>query len=154
MPNERLRAALLEKGLTPATLAGRLNVDPKSVERWISGRQPYRKHRYAVAALLGLDEAVLWPDALSREQVAAAAESEILTVYPHRWAVPRDAWARLFESAEREIGLLVYSGYFLAEDAGIIRLLTARARAGTGVRILLGDPDSADMAERGHDEGI
>ena len=154
MTNERLRAALLERGLTPATLADRLSVDPKSVERWIAGRTPYRKHRYVVAALLEVDEAFLWPDALSREQVAAASESEILTVYPHRWAVPRDVWVRLFTHADREIGVLVYSGFFLAEDAGMLRLLGEKARAGAHVRILLGDPDSPEVARRGADEGI
>jgi hypothetical protein len=33
MPNERLCAALLENGLTPADLAGHLSVDHKTVER-------------------------------------------------------------------------------------------------------------------------
>lgn len=52
MPNERLRTALLEHGLTVDRLAETLDVDPKTVERWISGRLPYRRHRYAVAAEL------------------------------------------------------------------------------------------------------
>jgi len=155
MPNERLRAALLERGMTPATLAAALDVDPKTVERWVTtGRPPYRRHRYAVAALLGADEAFLWPDALSREQVASASESEILTVYPHRWAVPRDVWGRLFTGAEREVGVLVYGGFFLAEDAGMLRLFAEKARTGVRVRVLLGDPDSAEVARRGAEEGI
>ena len=37
MPNERLRAALLERGLTPAKLGEELGVDHKTVERWIGG---------------------------------------------------------------------------------------------------------------------
>jgi lambda repressor-like predicted transcriptional regulator len=154
MPNERLRAALLERGMTPALLAKALQVDPKTVERWVTlGRAPYRKHRYAVAALLGMDESFLWPDALSREQVAAAAGSEILTAYPHRWAVPGDAWRRLFESAKREIGVLVYSGLFIADDAGMLRLFAQKAAEGARVRILLGDPDSPEVEQRGADEG-
>lgn len=155
MPNERLRAALLEHGMTPTALAEELNVDPKTVERWITaGRLPYRKTRYLVATMLRTDETFLWPDALTEEQVAAAAESEIITVHPHRWAVPQDAWGRLFGSAEREIGVLVYSGLFLAEDARVQRLLADKARAGVRVRILVGDPDSPEVAERGRDEGI
>jgi transcriptional regulator with XRE-family HTH domain len=154
MPNERLRAALLERGLTPALLGEQLGVDQKTVERWVSGRLPYRKHRYAVAARLAMDEAYLWPDALSREQVSAASEGEVVAIYPHRSDVPHDAWLRLFSSAEREIGVLVYAGLFLAEDAGIQNVLAAKARAGVRVRILLGDPASPQVSDRGADEGI
>ena len=155
MPNERLRAALLERGMTPAKLAEALEVDTKTVERWITaGRLPYRKYRYQVAALLGTDEAFLWPEGLSRSQVAAAAESEIVTVYPHRWAVPNDAWNRLYGGAERDIGVLVYSGLFLAESTGLIQLFTRKARADVRVRILFGDPDSAEVAEHGADIGL
>jgi len=155
MANERLRALLLERRVTPAKLAEAVQVDPKTIERWIiAGRVPYRKHRYEVAAFLGVDESYIWPDALDRDQVAAASESEIVAVYPHRWAVPRDAWGHLFGQAEREIGILVYSGYFLAEDAGMRQLLADKARSGVRVRILLGDPESPFVDERGHSEGI
>ena len=154
MPNERFRAALLERGLTPSALGEELGVDHKTVERWIAGRVPYRKYRYEVASRLGVDEAYLWPGALSREQVAAASDSEVVAVYPHRSDVPRDAWGRLFDSAQREIGVLVYSGLFLAEDSGIQKILAAKAGAGVRVRILLGDPASPQVADRGADEGV
>lgn len=154
MANERLRAALLQKGMTPAALADALQVDPKTVERWITmGREPYRRHRYTVATLLGVDESFLWPDALTPAQVAAASESEIVTVYPHRWAVPGDAWRNLFAAAEREIGLLVYSGLFLADDAGILRLFRTKAGDGVRVRIMLGNPRAPEVAQRGAEEG-
>lgn len=153
MRNERLRTALLERGITPAELAEALDVDPKSVERWISGRTPYRRHRYAVAAHLGVDEAYLWPDALTRDQVASAAENEIINIYPHRWTVPSDLWRNLFDAAEHEIDVLVFSGLFLAEDAGIQRIFRRKAESGAKIRILLGDPDSDVVAERGADEG-
>jgi transcriptional regulator with XRE-family HTH domain len=155
LPNERLRAALLERGMTPATLAGELGVDPKSVERWITaGRLPYRKTRYLVASLLKTDETFLWPDALSPEQVASAAGSEVVTVYPHRWAVPNEVWRRFYEGAERDIGVLVYSGLFLAESTGLLPLFARKARAGVGVRILFGDPDSAEVAQHGDEIGL
>jgi transcriptional regulator with XRE-family HTH domain len=154
MPNERLRAALLERGLTPAALGEELGVDHKTVERWISGRVPYRRHRYALASRLGVDEVYLWPGALSREMVGDASESEVVAVYPHRSEVPRDTWARLFSAAECEIGVLVYSGLFLAEDVGLQRILADRAGVGVRVRVLLGDPASAQVADRGADEGV
>lgn len=155
MANERLRALLLERQVTPAKLSEAVQVDPKTIERWIvAGRVPYRRHRYAVAAFFGVDESYIWPDAMDRDEVVAASESEIIAVYPHRWAVPREAWGHLFGQAEREIGILVYSGYFMAEDAGLKRLLTDKAESGTRVRILLGDPESPHVNERGHSEGI
>ncbi|MQY08057.1 XRE family transcriptional regulator [Actinomadura macrotermitis] len=155
MPNERLRAALFHKGLTVNALADKIGVDPKTVERWITkDRQPYRRTRVAVATQLDVEETYLWPDALTKEQVVSASSSEIVTIYPHRWAVPRDAWGRLFAEARSEIGILVYSGLFLAEDNGAQRILADKARAGVRIRILLGDPESEQVAQRGADEGI
>lgn len=154
MANERLRTALLQRGVTPTQLADVAGVDPKTVERWIGGRIPYRRHRYLVAIHLQADETYLWPDALAPAEAADASESEILTVYPHRWAVPRDAWGNLFSAAEREIGILVYSGLFLADDTGLHALLARKASEGVSVRFLLGHPDSPHVDTRGRDEGI
>ena len=155
MANERLRALLLEQRLTTAKLAEAVQVDAKTVERWIvAGRVPYRKHRYDVAAFFGVDESFIWPDALDHEQVLSASESEIVAVYPYRRAVSRDAWGHLFGQAEREIGILAYSCYFLAEDAGVRQLLAEKAESGVRVRILLGDPESPLVLERGQSEGI
>ena len=155
MPNERLRALLLERGETPDKLAEAVQVDPKTVERWVTkGRIPYRAHRYAVAAFFGVDESYIWPDALGWDQVTAVSESEIVAVYPHRSEVPRDVWEHLFSQAEREIGVLVYSGLFLSEDARVQRIIKAKAGSGVQVRILLGDPDSRVVADRGDDEGV
>jgi transcriptional regulator with XRE-family HTH domain len=154
MPNERLRAALLQRGMTATGLADKLGVDHKTVERWVNGRIPYRRHRFAIAEQLGVDEVYLWPDALPRDQVAVASRSEIVAVYPHRSEVPRDVWGRLFSEAQSEIGVLVYSGLFLAEDSGMQGILAQKARAGVGVRILLGDPDSPVVEARGAEEGV
>ena len=64
MANERLRAALLQKGMSVAALAESLGVNEKTVERWITqDRVPYRRHRFAAASVLGTDETYLWPDA-------------------------------------------------------------------------------------------
>jgi hypothetical protein len=76
------------------------------------------------------------------------------TVYPHRWAIPRETWARLFGSAEHDIGILAYSALFLAEDTGILHILSEKAREGVTVRLALGDPDSPQVARRGTEEGI
>ncbi|RKS07070.1 hypothetical protein DFP74_2725 [Nocardiopsis sp. Huas11] len=155
MPNERLRAALLQRGATPAELAEAIGVDAKSVERWITqGRTPYRRHRFSAASFLGVEETYIWPEALSPEQSKAASQSEIVELYPHRWSVPADLWKRIFEAAQQDISILVFSGFFLADDPSMIKLLSDKAKAGVRVRILLGDPESEAVAQRGRDEGL
>jgi transcriptional regulator with XRE-family HTH domain len=150
--NEPLRRALLRARLREDDVAARLGVDPKTVRRWLNGRMPYPHNRAAIAELVGVDEAELWPDA-GGLLAARSRPEELGTVYPHRRAVPREAWARLFGSAEHEIAILAYSALFLAEDAGILRILADKGRAGVTVRIALGDPDGQPAAQRGEEEG-
>jgi hypothetical protein len=57
-------------------------------------------------------------------------------------------------SAERDIAILAYSALFLAEDAGILRILADKGRAGVTVRIALADPCGPRAAQRGEEEGI
>ncbi|WP_306434494.1 XRE family transcriptional regulator [Actinomadura roseirufa] len=152
--NDRLRRALADARLTEVGVAGRLGVDPKTVQRWVAGRVPHPRHRTGVAALVGCEEADLWPQLAMARVRAEPPKVEILASYPHRWAVPRPVWEQLFQGAKDEIGVLVYAGVFLAEDMGIMRAIAGRARARVGVRILLGDPDGACVAERGSDEGV
>jgi phosphatidylserine/phosphatidylglycerophosphate/cardiolipin synthase-like enzyme len=85
--------------------------------------------------------------------VTSAPESEIVAVYPYRRAVPRDTWGHLFSHAEREIGILAYSCYFLTGDAGLRQLISEMAKAGVRVRILLGDPEIPFVLERVQSEG-
>jgi transcriptional regulator with XRE-family HTH domain len=151
--NEPLRQALLRARLREDDVAARLGVDPKTVRRWLDGRVPYAHNRAAIAELTGVDEGDLWPDA-GGPLAARSRPDELGTVYPHRFAVPREVWARLFGSAEQEIATLAYSALFLAEDTGILRILADKGRAGVTVRIALGDPDGPNVAERGEEEGI
>jgi hypothetical protein len=101
MPNERLRALLLERRVTPAKLAEAVQVDRRPSSGGSSeDASPNRRHRYDIAAFFGVDESYIWPDALDRDEIIAASESEIIAIYPHRWAVPRDTWGHLFEQAD------------------------------------------------------
>jgi hypothetical protein len=151
--NEPLCRALLRARLREDDVAASLSVDPKTVRRWLNGRVPYPHNRAAIADLVGVDEAELWPDA-GGPLAARSHPKELGAVYPHRWAVPREVWVQLFGSAEREIAILAYSALFLAEDAGMLRILADKGRAGIAVRIALGDPAGLHAAERGEEEGI
>ncbi|MGE3795633.1 MAG: XRE family transcriptional regulator [Dehalococcoidia bacterium] len=149
--NQVLRRALDDARLRDADVAARLGVDPKTVQRWVAGRVPHARHRWAVADLLGRGERDLWPD---RDEPIASVSREVKATYPYRSAVPREEWLGLFGAAETEIAILVYAALFLAEDVEMVRLLTDRARAGVTVRLLLADPDSPRLADRGEEEGI
>lgn len=155
MANERLRSAMLTHGITVDAMATHVGVDPKTVERWITqGRAPYRRHRLAIAAFLQEDETYLWPNGLPDSQRQDAADAEVLKVYPHRSYVPPELWLQLFGRAEREIGVLVHAGVFLAENPRWPQLLRQKASSGVCARILLGDPDSPEIRRRGEEEEI
>jgi transcriptional regulator with XRE-family HTH domain len=151
--NESLRRAMLRARLRENDVAAHLGVDPKTVRRWLSGRVPYPSSRAALADLIGADETDLWPEAGGPLSGQSRPE-ELAAVYTHRWTIPRDVWTRFFESAEREIGVLAYSALFLAEDAGLLGIVADKASRGVRVRIALGDPNSAAVAQRGREEGI
>jgi hypothetical protein len=154
-PNERLRTAMQRTGTTIDDLALCCGVDPKSVERWLTlGRVPHRANRWDAARRLGYEEDYLWPDAPGRERRAEASQSEVVRVYPDRGSIPRGTWHQLLGGAREEIGILVHAGLFVAEDPATRRLLADQARAGVRIRMLLGDPTSALVAQRGEEEGI
>jgi hypothetical protein len=148
--SEPLRRAMANARLREVDVAAALRVDPKTVQRWLGGRLPQPRHRWGLAELLERNEYDLWP------QLAGDSPhgGEVRATYPHRGAVPRDVWQQLFAGAEREIGILVYSGLFIAEDVGLLHLISTKAAEGVAVRILLGDPDGSHVTQRGVEEGI
>jgi transcriptional regulator with XRE-family HTH domain len=159
MSNERLRSALLARGMTVQGLAEEIDVNPKTVERWITqGKVPYRRHQYATALVLKMDVTTLWDDTRAVDSAADLSKAEIVTVYPHRHLVPSGLWREMYERAERYLDVLVYSGLFLSEDPQFLGLLRKKVELGghmgqTQVRILLGDPKCAAVKQRGIDEG-
>jgi hypothetical protein len=142
--------------ITPEDLAADLGVAVKTVERWVTrGRTPYPQFRHRISVLVQKDEGWLWPDGYSRKRRAEIGTSEIVHVYPYRADVPDELWAKLFENAIDQIGILVYSGFFLPEQhSRQVELLKQKADDGASVRILLGDPDCAQVALRGQEEDI
>jgi hypothetical protein len=151
--NEMLRRALFRARLSDEDVATHLGVEPKTVRRWIDGRVPYPRYRWALAELLHAKERDLWPE-LGPTGSALAVPAEVVAVYPHRWAVPRETWRQLFAGATRDVGILACSGLFLAEVPSMTTVLAAKAEAGVTVRIALGDPDCPHVTERGVQEGI
>jgi transcriptional regulator with XRE-family HTH domain len=149
--NENLRRAMLRVRLSEQDIAARLQVDPKTVRRWLEGRVPYLRHRWALASLLNADEANLWPE-IHAANAARPRPAEIMAVYPHRQAMPAQAWKSLFRTAKHEIGILARTGLFLAKEPGVLDVLAEQARQGARLRICVRNPDSALATEPGRGE--
>jgi hypothetical protein len=147
--NETLCRALLRARLTEEDVAVHLQVDPKTVRRWLEGRVPYMRHRWAIAAMLDLDETDLWPQLRN----ARTRSDEVVAVYPHGNAVPWDVWLRVLGSAQREIGILDHPGMPLAGDQPIMEVVAERAGYGVRVRICLGGSGISDAGQRSASTG-
>jgi transcriptional regulator with XRE-family HTH domain len=150
VPNDVLRKALASAEMSERDLASRVKVDPKTVARWLSdeSRTPHARHRWAVAEILGVNEAMLWPEAV-RAALKVGADREVVAAYPYRSSLPRAVWAELAGRAERDIMLAGYTGYFLWSEVPRLRdALRTKAAAGARVRFLLGDPDAAATRRR------
>jgi transcriptional regulator with XRE-family HTH domain len=143
--NETFCHALLQAGLNEEDIAARLGVDTKTVRRWIEGRAlPYRRHRWALAALLSTAETDLWPQLRS----AQPRPEELVAIYPHLGTVPREVLLRLFGSAQHEISLLDHRERPLAADRDVARALAEKVTADLTVRICLAESGDADASAR------
>ncbi|MEV6806437.1 XRE family transcriptional regulator [Streptomyces sp. NPDC051132] len=153
MPNERLRAAMAAGGWTYAALADEVEVDPKSVERWVNlGRTPRRATAVLTAEVLGEDVHALWP-ALRQTRPARVVSPDLVALYDQRADIPVSTFVDMLTRAREHIDVLVYAAVFLHEAyPRLNELLTERATEGCAVRIALGDADSSHVRERGEEE--
>ncbi len=138
--------------LTERDLALRCEVDIKTVSRWLAdeARVPHPRHRWAAADALGVDESVLWPEAI-RNTVKIGPDREIVTVYPYRSACPKSVWRALITEARSHITIAGYTNYFLwLEHPNLAKILKRKAEQGCEIRFLIGDPDS-DVTRRRED---
>ncbi|WP_433227256.1 XRE family transcriptional regulator [Actinomadura formosensis] len=135
-------------------MAEELGLDPKSVQRWITRDiTPRRTAAYRAAKLLEAPAAWLWP-ALEGDH-EAVSQSEIVAHYAHRADTPRQLWADLLASATRDIWLLANASLFLPEEnPDSIEIIRTKAESGARVRIIMGNPDSPQMALRGVEERL
>lgn len=156
MSNERLRAAIVSAGHTVAAVSEQVGVDPKTIERWITKeRVPHRAHRLAVAALLGHDDAYLWPSTVTDARSQSASADEFVAIHANRGSMPPSTWDSLLDNAAESIDLLAYAASFLHDTIPDFQVrLAEKVQAGVQVRLLFGDPGSDAVALRGEDEGI
>jgi hypothetical protein len=140
---------MLNAGMTPAALAAAVEVDAKSVTRWLSeDRMPYRVTRVKVAQILQQEETFLWPALLQDAEACGGAAAEIERVWPTRSAISSETWHALFSRASKELDILVYAGAFLIETLDLADVLEWKASSGTHIRVLVGDPESQAVRTR------
>ena len=154
MTNERLRVALDRAGLTVESAARTADVDPKTVQRWLAGRVPHPRHRWALAAQVEEDEEFLWPTARRSPPSDDGATPEIVAAYAYRSDFDTRRWWDLFVRAEHQIDLLGYTLYFLPQQhRDLADLLCRKAKKGCRIRIGLADPASPNVQARDEEEG-
>lgn len=141
MANERLRSAITDAGLEPDRLADLLEVDVKTVYRWISGRTPYTRHRMRLARALERSEAELWPETVAKAPSQDAGQ-EIAAAFARANDLGAPDWRELLKSAGERVDLLGFSLIDVLSTAGTIEALQAKAAAGCPVTVLIASPDS------------
>jgi transcriptional regulator with XRE-family HTH domain len=154
--NERLRSVLVQRGISPESLAEACEVDPKTVGRWLGGRMPHPRHRYHAARYLRVEETFLWPRPQPRkDHHGGGLASDLIGTYPDRASVPRETWLGLLREAQEQIDVLVFSGTFFAQtNPRVASMLVERAASGARVRLCFGDPGGQAVTVRGCEEGI
>lgn len=144
MANEQLRAAMNRAGLDADGLADRVDVDPKTVPRWLSGRVPHPRMRLRIATALGCELHELWPDTDKPPPPAPTGE-ELIASYPDASAPGAPDPLEILRTAVARIDLLDPTLTHLLDQPGMLELLLERAKAGCRIRILLSAPDSGHL---------
>jgi transcriptional regulator with XRE-family HTH domain len=140
MVNDNLRAALQHAGLAPDDLANIVQVDVRTVRRWLSGGTPYARQRGKIARALDVPEHDLWPDiATPPPRPPAAQPSDILAAYTTATDLAAPDWKALMRDATDRIDLLGDTLSAMLGTPGVPELLAAKATQGCAVRILIYD---------------
>ncbi|WP_152186426.1 helix-turn-helix domain-containing protein [Segeticoccus rhizosphaerae] len=149
MGNQRLRSAMDHAGVTIEGLARDIEVDPKTVQRWLAGRIPHARHRWAVADRVDEDEEFLWPGARRRPAEALGSVAELVAAYAYRSDAEPSRWWTLITGAQNRIDLMGYTLYFLPEQhPDLIRVLSQKCAAGCRIRMMVASPEAESLQLR------
>lgn len=145
MENEHLRTAITRAGLTLEEFADIVQVDVKTVQRWLAGRTaPYPRNRARVADELDTTEEALWPNtvpaptATEASGLATHATGDAIAGYGHATDPAAPDIAELLRAAVERIEIVIPN---LASQPALVELLRASATNGFQARVLIEDPD-------------
>lgn len=151
--NHRLAEALARRQLSVVDVAARLQVDPRTVTRWIddASRIPRRNERLELSRMVEIPAGMLWPDASDTPQAAA----EVVAIYPCRAAVSAAQIMTLLGDVTTQVDILALAALWLWDTIpGFGAALADKAAQGVTVRCCLGDPLGASARMRGAEEMI
>jgi transcriptional regulator with XRE-family HTH domain len=145
LENEPLRTAITRAGLTLEEFADIVQVDVKTVQRWLAGRTtPYVRNRARVAGALDTTERALWPDAAPAPATPDAVEptthepGDVVAGYAYSSDPAAPKPAELLGAAVERIEIVIPN---LAAQPGVVALLRARAADGCPICILIEHPN-------------
>ena len=150
------RTRLAEADLTAEEFAEIVQVDPKTVQRWVAGRVPQRRHRAKVARALDSSPDVLWPDATSPSTEPGeladdeSAPQDVIATWGQADDQGAPDLAAFVSDGDGPVELLDGGGQLL-RSAGLVEELLVRAGARTDVRVV---SDAATEPRRLADPGV
>lgn len=140
MTRSHLAVRLDAAGLTVEQFADIVGVDPKTVQRWVAGRTPHRRHRAAAARALDTSEHDLWPD----EIPAAAGEDparrgDVIASWAMADQPGAPDLAEVVASAGGPVEVLDNANRLLGDELMIAALIQAASQT-SPVRVLVDAP--------------
>ena len=145
-PNAQLRQAIQDAGIEPEELATQIQVDNKTIERWLAGRNPYPRYRSRVARALDREQHELWPHlATAPSDTALEQDDNLVTLFADADDPYAPDWRSLLEQATERIDLLDLTLTHIINNQDVVDLLAEQATAGCQIRILVSSPESAHL---------
>jgi transcriptional regulator with XRE-family HTH domain len=158
---ELLKTAMNDAGVDVDELADRIQVDVRTVRRWVNGGIPYARHQTRIARALNTTARELWPEAhpdladadgsdgdaggVGVDAFGAFGSGDVVAVYYGR-DDPRLPDAHdLLTNAQTRIDLLDITLADVITGPDVVARLAGKGAAGCEVRILISDPDSAHL---------
>jgi transcriptional regulator with XRE-family HTH domain len=144
LETEHLRTAITRAELTLEEFADIVQVDVKTVRRWLAGRTPYPRHRTRVAGALDTTEQALWPNAVPAPTATGAGElathatGDAIAGYGHATDSAAPNAAELLRAAVERIEVVIPD---LGSRPGLVELFRTSAADGSRVRLIIEDTD-------------
>lgn len=149
----RLAEQMQKRHVSVRELAARAGCDERTIQRALNGTTtPQLRVAESIAVVLECEPEDLWPR-VGQDHPSRAALT--VRLFPSRAQVPADVWRDALAATTSRIDICVYGGTFLFDTVhGFLRLVRDAATRGVQVRIVVGDPGSVAVHQRGVEEGI